>query len=183
MALAVIDSLLNALESNSHLDAIKAYNLGVIRFKPVKADVPFQAGGYRVIPVETTHRVSQLENAYNYMFETPQGKRLLYACDTGLYPENALKALSGCKVDILVMEVTFGLRTDNDLQSHLNGQGFLHMLNLMIDREIICSNTQIYATHINHKHDGTPPILQAWFDNNSPLPVKVANDGMIINFT
>ena len=162
-----------------YFDAAGALDKGRARLHPVKTYEPFQVDGYKIMAVETTHRVSERETAINYLFEK-DGKKLLYACDTGFYPARSLEALQGAKIDVLVMESTWGNRTDTSTASHLNCVAFLEMLDIFRKNEIIRPDTAIYATHINHKHDLDHDAMQAWFDDNSRQKVTVAWDGLSV---
>ena len=162
-----------------YFDAAGALDKGLARLHPVKTYEPFEVDGYKIMAVETTHRVSERETAINYLFEK-DGKKLLYACDTGIYPARSVEALRGAKVDKLVMESTWGSRTDINTSSHLNCAAFLEMLEVFRENEIIRPDTAIYATHINHKHDLDHDAMQAWYDANSKQKVTVAWDGLCI---
>jgi len=162
-----------------YFDAVRALDKGLARLHPVRAFKPFEVDGYQVMAVETTHRVSEEETAVNYLFEK-DGKKLLYACDTGYYPPQTLEALRGAQIDTLVMESTWGSRTDMSTASHLNCVAFVEQLRHFLREGIIRPDTAVYATHINHKHSFDHDALQAWFDANSPLKVTVARDGLAI---
>lgn len=149
-----------------------------IRFHPVKAGEPFWAGSYTVTTVDTTHYVSEFECAVNYLFQRDDGKKLLYACDTGYYQEPALAILEGKAIDMLILEGTFGSNKESNTRSHMNAWSFVDMLHTMLERKIITPETKVFATHINHKHTFTHEIYQRWFDENAPIPVTLAHDGL-----
>lgn len=153
-----------------------------IRFHSVRAGVPFRAGDYTVTAVDTTHNVSQWEHAVNYLFVHDSGRKLLYACDTGLYPEANLAILENERIDVLVMEATFGSNKESNTSSHLNAWAFRDMLEIFLQRGVIRPDTAVYATHINHKHTFTHEAYQAWFDANAPVPVTVARDGLEVHW-
>lgn len=148
-----------------------------VRLHPVKVGTPFKQGGYQILAVPTTHRVSESETAVNYLFEK-DGFRLLYACDTGYYQPEAIELLRGSQVDVLVLEATWGNRTDTDTASHLNCTAYLEMLDMLQKADIIRPDTKCYASHINHKHGLTHDLMQQWFDEHAKLSVTVAWDGL-----
>lgn len=161
------------------LDEVAAYKRNEISFHPVKIGEEFMCGNYRVLAVETTHRTSEFENGVNYLFENCDGRKLLYACDTGIYPEKTTSMLKGSKVDILILDATWGSdEVEVNIHTHLNAKAFLQMLELLLENEIIRRDTCVYANHINHKHDFTHEEYQRWFDINSEIPVVVAYDGL-----
>ncbi len=163
-----------------HLDARKSVTGGVVRLNPITLFEPFTVDEYEVFAVPTTHMIGEKERAINYLFTLPDGRTLLYACDTGLYPPESIEALAGRAIDILIMEATFGSRVDNDITSHLNGAAFLQQVDTFLRRAIITEGTQVYATHINHKHEFNHEQYQAFFDERAPLKVVVASDGLMV---
>ncbi len=165
-------------ELNAGMGKAAAHVRDRIRFHSVRAGEPFRAGPYTVTAVDTTHRVSELECAVNYLFVHDSGKKLLYACDTGYYQEAALATLEDAQIDVLVMEATFGSNRENDTASHLNAWAFRDMLDIFLKRGIIRPDTRVFASHINHKHTFTHELYQAWFHENAPIPVTVARDGL-----
>lgn len=161
------------------LDEVGAHRRNEICFCPVKTGETFTCGKYRVLAVETTHRASEFENGVNYLFEDDNGRKLLYACDTGIYPEETIRQLRGSKVDILMMDATWGSNEkDINPRSHLGAKTFLSMLEMMLENEIIRQDTCVYAIHINHKHDLTHEEYQQWFNDHSKIQIVVAHDGL-----
>lgn len=160
-------------------DACAEYRKGLVRLHPLTTGAWYEVGGYQIMTIPTTHRSSYQEYAVNYVF-AKDSRKLLYACDTGYYPESSLELLREANLDVLIMECTWGDLFDKDTSSHMNCQAFLVQLKNLEQYGAISKSTRIYATHINHKHNLTHPMLQAWFDENSPYKVTVAHDGMRI---
>ena len=48
--------------------------------------------------------------------------------------------------------------------------------------EIIREDTRIFCTHINHKHDWNHEAYQEWFDTHTEFNVKVAYDGLKVDW-
>ena len=149
-----------------------------LQFHIVPIGQPIAAGAYTVTAVETTHRVSAQECAVNYLFETPGGQKLLYACDTGYYTPEALQILREQQIDILVMDATYGSNENANTASHLNAWAFAEMLQILRKNGTIGLETLVFANHINHKHTFTHEAYQQWFDENAPQKVTVAYDGL-----
>ena len=164
----------------AYFDAVKALDNGLVRLHPVKIKAPFELDGYRIMAVESSHRVSEREAGVNYLFEKLGGVKLLYASDTGLYEQDTLEALRGSRADVLIMEATWGSRTDKNPHSHLSAVTYLQMLDMLRAADVIRKDTRCFATHINHKHAFTHDMLQAWFDANADMHVTVAYDGLTI---
>lgn len=128
--------------------------------------------------VRGNHRaMSETEYAINPLIELPDGRTLLYAVDTGYYEDASFEYLTGHKLDVLVMETTFGSRTDRGEYpaGHLDAHSFLRMLDRMERAGAVSTATKIYATHINPKHEWNHAELQTFFDS-SPYEVTVASD-------
>lgn len=165
-----------------HMDFAKAMAAKRVILHKVEPYKEFTVDKIKVFPIETTHRVQKGDSgemAINYLFTLPDGHKILYACDTGIYTERALAELKDCRADDIILEATFGSR-DNDSSSHLNAKTFVIMLNRFLENNIATPQSRVYATHINHKHDLTHEKYQEFFDNNSPIKVVVAHDGMQI---
>lgn len=162
-------------------ESIRALQDGNVRLHPVKAGETFFAGEYEVLPVNTTHNASPTETAYNYRFRK-DGHSLLYACDTGYYIPESLRFLEGSRLDILVLEGTWGNKTDKSTASHMNAFSFVDQLNIFREHDIIRDDTQVFCTHINHKHDLNHEAYQEWFDSHTKFNVKVAYDGLKIDW-
>ena len=151
----------------------------LIRLHPVRVGEAFEQDGYRILPVDTTHRVSKAETAINFLFEK-DGFKLLYACDTGYYQPETIELLRNARIDVLVLEATWGNRTDTSTASHLNCEAYLDMLDILLKADIIRPDTRCYASHINHKHDLNHDQMQQWFDEHSKMSVTVAWDGLVV---
>jgi len=141
----------------------------------------FTVSDFRVKAIRSSHPSwGEREVAWNYLIYLPDGRKMLYACDTGLYPDATLDALQGERLDLLIMECTFGSRKMEPGCGHLDAYSFLEMLRRFRQRDILRADTRVYSTHLNHKHTFTPLLLQDFFDRNAPLPVTVARDGQQI---
>lgn len=149
--------------------------------RPLPCNTWLELGEVRVKAVRSSHPAwGKGELAWNYLFDLPDGRRLLYACDTGVYAEQTLHTLDGEMLDILILECTFGSRRLPEGSGHLDAYTFVAMLETMLDRQIITPATRVYSTHLNHKHTFTPLRLQEYFNRHAPLPVCVARDGDVI---
>ena len=168
---------------NLGLDELGALKRGELTLHPLKVGQPYEFEEYTVMAVQTTHRATEFECGVNYLFETKQGKKILYACDTGYYPPETLELLRGSEVDLLVLEATWGSNHgDINLASHLNDEAFVQMLDTLMGYDVIRKDTRVYASHVNHKHDYTHELYQKWFDEHAPIPVIVARDGLEVHW-
>jgi phosphoribosyl 1,2-cyclic phosphate phosphodiesterase len=144
-------------------------------------------GKYRIgdLDVETlkgshTTRGSD-EFALNYLFRLPDGTRLLYALDTGWYTEETWSFIEGKYVDVLILDCTFGGRTNRPEypHGHLHVSSFLKTLERMRTIRFINEETRIFATHINPHQGLSHDAMQKAFDD-AEFNVTVAYDGLTL---
>ena len=102
-------------------------------------------GEYKIKAIESAH---DIKNGSLLYVINQNNKNIFYATDTPALTENALKQLKGIKLDVIIMDHTFG-NVDYSY-SHLNEKLFIEQINNL--REINCINdrTKIYGTHISH---------------------------------
>ena len=146
------------------LEYYKEYSIGELVVETVKGNHTAWAG---------------IEKSINYLIKMPDGKKLLYALDTGYYLDETWNYLKGRNTDILIMDCTFGGRTDRGEfpDSHLDIESFLKMLERMTEIEFIDNKTDIYASHFNPHQGLTHFEIQDRF-NKSSFHVTVAYDGL-----
>ncbi len=153
---------------------------GFYEFRPVKAGDVIEVDGMRVLALPTHHSGNTpQETALNYFFTFSDGKKFLYASDTGMYDDADFSLLKGVCFDQIVMENTFGSNIKPEATHHLDNEHFLEQLGNFAVHGLIDGHTQIYITHVNPSHSMTPDDMQAYFDQ-SPYHVTVAYDGMEI---
>jgi phosphoribosyl 1,2-cyclic phosphate phosphodiesterase len=144
-------------------------------------------GKYRIgdLDVETLKSSHRLrggdEFAINYLIRFPDGQRLLYALDTGWYPEETWSFLEDKKVDMLILDCTFGGRTDRPEypRGHLDILSFVKTLERMSTINFISAQTRIFATHINPHQGLLHDDMQKEFDETR-FKVTVAYDGLTL---
>jgi len=102
-------------------------------------------GTYQVKAIETEH---DLENGSLLYVITENDKNFFYATDTNALTDNALNQLSEYKLDIVIMDHTYG--NVNNTNSHLNENLFLDQISKLKKLNIIDEQTLIYGTHISH---------------------------------
>lgn len=152
-----------------------------INFVVVEPYTQFTAGDVWGFTVQSNHRgCGENEFALNYRLDLPNGKRILYVTDSGLYSVDNLTALRGSHCDILVMEGTNGSRPAEDSATHLNAVHFCDNVRNMLDCGVIDRDTQVYVTHINQVNDFSHEEYQEYLDKNCVIPAVVGYDGMEI---
>jgi len=185
MSQAALDWTMRYLEAikplyAGKLDMLRLMDEGRIELRVAPAYQWFEAAGMRVFAVESNHVVNGEEHALNYLFALKDGRKLLYATDTGLYSEKNLVALRGSHADVVVMEGTFGSLPLEENDSHLNAEHYARQLQAFLDYGIVTEQTRAYVTHINQRNTFDHAQYQAYMDENAPIAVTVARDGMEI---
>lgn len=129
-------------------------------------------GNYQVKAIETEH---DLENGSLLYVITENDKNLFYATDTNKLTDNALKQLSEYKLDVVIMDHTYGNIENKNL--HLNEQSFLEQINKLKKLNIIDEKTLIYGTHISHVGLSYHELIEELANKKG---YHIAYDGMII---
>lgn len=156
-------------------------NGNAFHLQAVPCNVWFSVGQYRVKALRSSHPAwGEGALAWNYLLVLPDGRKLLYACDTGRILPETLAELENEQVDILILECTFGSRHLERTSGHLDAYSFLDTMEQFRAGHVIRPDTQVYSTHLNHKHTFTPLLLQRFFDQNSDIHITVAKDGEVI---
>ncbi|MBT3273179.1 MAG: hypothetical protein HN368_08505, partial [Spirochaetales bacterium] len=141
----------------------------------------YQIGDYKAETVKGRHKTTvEGEASINYLLTSNDGVRLLYALDTGYYDDETWEYLQGRHTDILVMDSTFGGRTDRGEFpfGHLDCYSFVRQLEKMAAIGFIDSDTQVFATHFNPHTGFSHQQVQDFYDN-SPFEVTTGYDGLI----
>ena len=141
---------------------------------------PYEYGetevGLRYSAVKTNHKSEFVgETALNYVLER-NGRSMLYACDTGLYCEENYEFLTWKKLDILVLEGTFG-PLDKPLDiGHMTYRSTEILLDRLSKAGAIDSHTKIYLSQIGHRmtHGECSQWLQERWGENA----AAAYDGL-----
>ncbi len=165
------------------------YSYNHIKYCPLDYFETVETEEIRVTTLKSSHEgwgVDEL--GFNYIIEK-NGKTLLYATDTGWYPDDTWEFLakSNFKFDYVVMENTYGKDTRNIIKpyavGHLNTENFFMMLDKLVECGNITKDTPVYATHIADA--GREPygeLLEAMENNGVYTNVTVAWDTMHIDF-
>jgi adenosylcobinamide kinase/adenosylcobinamide-phosphate guanylyltransferase len=135
---------------------------------PVRPGEVHELLGYRVRVLRAEHT----PDAVLYDVTSPDGDCLLYACDTGVLPEETVQAVADRGFDVLLLELTGGT-----LPSHLSLETWPGELRRLDDVGAVTASTRLLATHLGH---GNPPPdeldrrLAAW-------GAAAARDGQVVD--
>ncbi len=124
-----------------------------VELDTVTAGDQIQVAGYQVEVVATNHHA--FGEAVGYRIER-DGSSLLYLTDTGLLPEPTLARLAGRRVDLVLLEETFGSHSGKGEQ-HLHLGTFAETVTALRDRGVIDDLTRVVAIHLGHDN---PPLAE-----------------------
>ena len=163
---------LNALYGNTRLD------WRVNRFVEVHAFEPFDAGGYRVTPLPANHDMSQ--HSLIYIIEG-EGKRILYAHDTGYLMPEAWKYLAARKAagdrpfDFVSLDCTDIMHDPKLRNGHMGFDTAAEVRDQLISEGLADKNAVFCLNHFSHNGVAT-------YDELLPLATArgllVSYDGM-----
>ncbi len=124
-----------------------------ITLTTVTAGDEFTANGYRVLVLPATHYA--LGEAVLYAVEH-DGRRLLYATDTGPWRSTALDLLAGWRFDLVLLEETFGDAVPPG-EGHHTFASFGTALEDLRGIGAIDDSTRMVAIHLGHDN---PPLAE-----------------------
>ncbi len=123
--------------------------------------------GYVVRPLAAAHDVGRdalTRDALLYDVTAPDGSRLLHATDTGPIGPTTMTAVSGAAYDVVLLEESFGTRTDHGT-GHLDLTTFPVQLAALREVGAVVDGTDVVAVHLSHHNprgDELTRILEPW---------------------
>jgi phosphoribosyl 1,2-cyclic phosphate phosphodiesterase len=145
-----------------------------LKIHPVEALQPFQAGGYRVIPLPANHDPAVEPLLYAIQAE---GRTILYATDTAVFPQETWRAFHQFKLefDLVILDHTYG--PEEPGSDHLSAQQVSEHLARMRAEGLLAAKARAFATHI--AHEGNPPHAEL-AEFAARHGYKVAYDGLTV---
>ena len=143
-----------------------------LRTHPIQAFERWNHGGYAFQAFHAYHAIGHHEAVF---YSISDGRHaVLYATDTGSFPQDTWDALKGQSFDVVILEETLG---DGTYDQHLGFTGFLEHVQRMRAEGMLREGGRVIAHHFSHS--GNPPYeqLAAFF---APHEVEVAYDGLEI---
>lgn len=130
----------------------------------VRAGDRLQMGGYGVRVLAARHGEPWVGPAVLYDVSGPDGRRVLYATDTGPMPAETLDAVAGAAYDVVLLEETFGDATDHGTD-HLDLPTFGETVAELRRRGAVTATTRVVPVHLSHRNPPTAELarrLGAW---------------------
>lgn len=134
----------------------------------------FRAGEYKITALLADHIPH--ENCYIYAIEK-DGKCLLYAHDTGVFPEKTWDCLAGFRFDAVSLDCTFVL--DSNERGHMGLPNVHEIKEKMLREGNAGSDTKFMINHFSHNGNKTHEELSACAAKSGFL---TAYDGMTVEF-
>lgn len=141
-----------------------------VTFVPLRPSDVVEVAGYRVEALAARHEGDDIGPALLYRVTAPDGTRVLHASDTGPLPEETWCALAGERVDLVMLELTFGDRFDHGTD-HLDLRSFPQALARLRRDGVVDDDTDVVAVHLSHHN---PPDLARLL---GPWGARVVDDG------
>ena len=143
-----------------------------ISFRSVTAGETTDVAGYRVTVLAANHEA--FGEACCYLIEDDSAS-VLYATDTGLLPASTLAALDGRHADLVLLEETFGPRTDKGIATCTWPRSPRRSLRLR-ELGVVTESTRVVAVHLAHDN---PPLAQLGAEL-AEFGAEVLPDGTVI---
>ncbi len=126
-----------------------------------------EVDGYVVRALAAAHDVGRdalTRDALVFDITAPDGGRLLHATDTGPLGDATMRAVSGAAYDVVLLEETFGTRTDHGT-GHLDLTTFPAQLAALREVGAVVAGTDVVAVHVGHHNprgDELARVLAHW---------------------
>jgi phosphoribosyl 1,2-cyclic phosphate phosphodiesterase len=145
-----------------------------IEFKLLEPFVTVEHQGYRVTPVLANH--SQSETCFNFIIER-EGKKFLYATDTGYYSEETFRFLENQMIHAMVVECSDGLHKTAYV-GHMDLAQCVDLVQRLRTSNGLSENSRVYTTHHTSNGDATHTELISIL---APYDIQPGFDGLEIN--
>lgn len=107
------------------------------------------------------------------------GKTVLYACDTGWFPDKTWQELENHRYDAVVLECTSHVMKECR-RGHLSLAPFLEIKDRLDKKGLLKQDAPFIAQHIAHRHGDDDPTDQVVREKLSGHGVALAHDGMVV---
>ena len=159
------------------VEGITASTKGRVVFRKAEPFVPFFIDGIKITALKANHGTT---DPYFYMIEDGQSA-LLYAHDTGIFPEETWEYLknAGVTFDAVSLDCTEGAHDDLSYGSHMCLGRNISCRDKMLELGIANADTSFILNHFSH--NGLSVNYKELCELAEPHGFSVSYDGMIIN--
>ena len=145
-----------------------------VRYHEIQPFVPFEAEGYGVTALLALHDRS--ERCYIYIVEK-EGKRLLYANDTGFFPDATWEYIRDCRFDLVSMDCT--MQQFPDGANHMGLEDNVKLRERLEAYGCADSGTRYVITHFSHNGGLLHEELE---ERAAACGFTAAYDGLTVEF-
>ena len=145
-----------------------------LAFHPVEAFRPLEIGPHRVTPLTALH--DRAEHCLIYLVERA-GRSLLYANDTGIFPDETWDFLTGRRLDLVSLDCTTGRHKEGT--NHMGLADNISVRDRLRELGGTTDGTRHVITHFSHHGELLHHELEA---EAAQLGFAVAYDGMSVEF-
>jgi len=140
----------------------------------IRAFEPFETADYRIIPLKALHSSfhMRVEDPLFFIIEK-DGKRIMYAHDTGKFPEETMKYINGLHLDAVSLDCTQGKARDG--HNHMGFEDVLEMLEALESNGNVDQKTIKIIHHFSHGGDITH---DEYVELGKPYGIIPAYDGL-----
>lgn len=142
-----------------------------ICFNIITPFFPFTILDYKITALKANH--DKKENCLIYLIEK-ENKRILYAHDTAIPPEETLEYLKGIHLDLISMDCTVQLSENSS--SHMGLKDNKKLINLLKEQNCCDNDTKYIINHFSH-NKGKGLLHEQLKEISKPYGFSVAFDG------
>lgn len=160
------------------LKAVEQKTQGGITATLIEQGKPFTVGKYTILPLKANHNEDTSPVIYSIAAD---GKRLLYAHDTGVFTEEAWQGLiSEGHYDFLSLDCTGCLGLNGAWRDgHMSLKTNLEMLEKMREQNLIDADTKIVINHFSHNGG---QVYDEMIKEAEKHGITVSYDGLEVDF-
>ena len=170
-----LDHLPYTIYSNRQVgDEIRArYPDWPIEIEETHSFESFSHGPYKITPIRANHIIG--EDCHNLIIEK-DGKSILYATDTGIWPPETFEFLKDYHLDLLVIECTDGFN-ESVYHGHLNIRSMAKVVETLRVNGVLGPESRVITTHHARGGDARHGDLELAL---APYNIEPGFDGMVI---
>lgn len=149
---------------------------GLVQFHALDYGQRIRVGEFYATPFRGNHPGNMGEDSAMYLMELPDGRKLFYGLDSGVFYPETVAALAEHRLDIFITEACLGTSSIKH-PHHMSLQDAYELVCKLKEQGTLDENSTVYLTHINH---GTShkQMLAALEEMHFPVPTVIAYDGL-----